>query len=32
VMVRGDIVLEALDNVGNGRIAKIVRKCLELLV
>ncbi|THY29608.1 hypothetical protein D6D01_03499 [Aureobasidium pullulans] len=31
VMVRGNVVLEALDKVGHGKIGEIVRKCQELL-
>ncbi|KAI5194632.1 hypothetical protein E4T39_08566 [Aureobasidium subglaciale] len=32
VMVRGDVVLEIVDKIGDGRIGKIVKKCQELLM
>jgi len=31
VMVRGKVVLEALNRLGHGRIGEVVRKCQELL-
>ncbi|KAI5249668.1 hypothetical protein E4T42_05221 [Aureobasidium subglaciale] len=32
VVVRGDVVLEVIDKVGDGRIANVVRKCQESLM